>query len=170
MQVPEDWIKWVMAFHEIENLMLMKEPAEKTSMFRTFLKGQALSCFEHHLMRRLEAEDSDVPENELIELVLRDVGLEYIPKRAIRVKKNYMRQHWGLCMGLNTSVQIFVERLNDLNRNLLYFPEENPKRLDQDVIIKVLDQAKAPELFFQLACEEYVLYFHLLKNLESQRS
>jgi hypothetical protein len=30
-------------------------------------------------MRRLEAEDSEVPDNELIELVLRDVGLEYIP-------------------------------------------------------------------------------------------
>jgi hypothetical protein len=55
----EDWIKWVMAFHEIENLMPMKEPADKTRMFRTLLKGQALSCFEHHLMRRLEAEDSD---------------------------------------------------------------------------------------------------------------
>jgi hypothetical protein len=57
---PEDWIKWVMAFHEIENLMPMKEPADKTKMFRTLLKGQALSYFEHHLMRRLEAEDSDV--------------------------------------------------------------------------------------------------------------
>jgi hypothetical protein len=46
------------------------------------LKGQALSHFEYHLMRRLEEEDSDVPDNELIELVLRDVGLEYIPKHA----------------------------------------------------------------------------------------
>jgi hypothetical protein len=27
---PEDWIKWVMAFYEIENLMPMKEPANKT--------------------------------------------------------------------------------------------------------------------------------------------
>jgi hypothetical protein len=34
-------------------------------------------------MRRLEAEDSEVPDNELIELVLRDVDLEYIPNRAI---------------------------------------------------------------------------------------
>jgi hypothetical protein len=72
---PEDWIKWVMAFREIENLMPMKEPADKTKMFRTLLKGQALSYFEHHLMRRLDAEDSEAPENELIELVLRNVGL-----------------------------------------------------------------------------------------------
>jgi hypothetical protein len=77
-----------MAFREIENLMPMKEPANKTRMFRTLLKGQALSYFEHHLMRRLETEDSDVPENELIELVLRDVGLEYIPNCAIWVRKS----------------------------------------------------------------------------------
>jgi hypothetical protein len=50
-----------------------------------------------------------------------------------------------LYMGLNTSVQQFVERLNDLNRYLLYLPEENLKQLDQDEIIEILDQAKAPE-------------------------
>jgi hypothetical protein len=126
-----------MVFREIENLMVMKEPADKTRMFRTLLKGKALSYFDHHLMRRLEAEDSDVLDNELIELVLRDVGLEYIPKRAIRVQKYYMRQPRGLYMSLNTSVQQFVERLNDLNRYLLYFPEENPKKLDQDEIIEI---------------------------------
>jgi hypothetical protein len=111
-------------------------------MFRTLLKGQALSYFDHHLRRRLGAEDSDVPDNELIELVLRDVGLEYIPKRAIPAQKYYMKQSRGLYMGLNTSVQQFVERLNDLNRYLLYFPVENPKQLDQDEIIEILDQAK----------------------------
>jgi hypothetical protein len=123
---PEDWIKWVMALREIENLMPMKEPADKTRMFRTLLKAQALSYFEHHLRRRLEAEDSDIPDNELIELVLRDVGLEYIPKRAIRVQKYNMRQPGVYIWVFNTSVQQYVKRLNDLNRYLLYFPEENP--------------------------------------------
>jgi hypothetical protein len=92
-------------------------------------------------VRRLEAENSDVHDNELIELVLRDVGLEYIPKRAICMQKYYMRR--DLYMGLITFVQQFVERLNDLNRYLLYFPEENPKQLDQDEIIEILDQVKA---------------------------
>jgi hypothetical protein len=46
-------------------------------------------------------------------------------------------------MGLNKSVQQFVERLNDLKRYLLYFPEENPKQLDQDEINEILDHAKA---------------------------
>jgi hypothetical protein len=76
----------------------------------------------------LDAEDSEVLDNELIELVLRDVGLEYIPKRAIHVQKYYMRQPRGLYMGINTSVQKFVERLNDFNRYLLYLPEEIPKQ------------------------------------------
>jgi hypothetical protein len=84
---PEDWIKWVMAFCEIENLMPMKEPADKTRMFWTLLNGQALSYFEHHLMRRLEAKDSEIPDNELKGLVLRDVGLEYIPKHTICMQK-----------------------------------------------------------------------------------
>jgi hypothetical protein len=47
-------------------------------------------------MRRLEAEDSNVPDNDLIELVLRDVGLEYIPKPTMHVQKYYMRQLRGL--------------------------------------------------------------------------
>jgi negative regulator of genetic competence, sporulation and motility len=51
----EDWIKWVMAFREIENLIPMKEHADKTRMFRTLLKGQGLSYFEHHLRERLES-------------------------------------------------------------------------------------------------------------------
>jgi hypothetical protein len=122
----------------------------------------------------LEAEDSDVPDNELIELVLSDVGLENIPKRAIRMKKYYMRQRRGLYMGLNTSVQQFVERLNDLNHYLLYFPEENPKA-------KQLDQDKAwdPEWheamvnanigMFEMTYEESVSYFKRLENLEKIR-
>jgi hypothetical protein len=80
----------------------MKELADKTRMFRTLLKGQALSYFEHHLMRRLEAEDSEVPDNELIELVLREVGLEYIPKHAIHVQSITL-------MGVNMSLQQFRE-------------------------------------------------------------
>jgi hypothetical protein len=76
----------LMIFREIENLIPMKEPLDKTRMFQTLLKGQALFYFEHHLMSRLEAENSDLPDYQLIEivkLVLRDVGLEYIPQRAI---------------------------------------------------------------------------------------
>jgi hypothetical protein len=72
-----------MAIQEIENMMPMKEPDDKTSMFRALLKARALSYFEHHLRRRLEAEDSEIPVNDLIELVLRDVGSEYIPKGVI---------------------------------------------------------------------------------------
>ena len=39
---PEEWIKWLMSFFEIENLMPVKEPADKTKMFQALLKGQVL--------------------------------------------------------------------------------------------------------------------------------
>jgi hypothetical protein len=84
-------------------------------------------------------------------------------------------------MDLNTSVQKFIERLNDLNCYLLYFPEENPKQLDRDEIIEILDQAKAryPEwheammnaniVIFEITYEESVSYFKHLENLEKSR-
>jgi hypothetical protein len=72
-----------MTIREFENLMPMKEPADKTRVFQNLLQGQALSYFEYHLMKRLETEASDVPDNEMIELDFRDVGLEYITNRAI---------------------------------------------------------------------------------------
>jgi hypothetical protein len=68
--------------------------------------------------------------------------------------------------------------LNDLNRYLLYFPEENPKQLDQDEIIEILDQAKAPEWheamvnanidIFEMSYEESVS-FKCLESLEKIR-
>jgi hypothetical protein len=82
-------------------------------------------------------------------------------------------------MGVNTSVQKNLESLNDLNRYLLYFPEENPKQLDQDEIIEILDQAKAPEWneaminstidIFKMNYEESISYLKRLKNLEKIR-
>jgi hypothetical protein len=111
-----------------------------------------------------------------------NTSVEYIPKQAICMQKYYMRQLSGLYMGLNMSVQEFVERLNDLNRYLLYFPEENPKELDQDEIIEILDQAKArdPEWhevmlnanvdIFEISYEESVSYFKRLENLEMIKS
>jgi hypothetical protein len=61
-------------FCVIENLMPKKESTDKTKIFLNLLKGQALSYFEHHLKRRLEAEDSELPDDKLIELVLRYIG------------------------------------------------------------------------------------------------
>jgi hypothetical protein len=115
------------------------------------LKEQALSYFEHHLMGRVEAEDSELPDNDLIELVIRDIGLEYITKRNITCKSIILDKIGVLHIGLNTSIQEFLEnqRLNDLNRYLLYFPEEHPKQLDQDEIIQILDYSKVliPEFY-----------------------
>jgi hypothetical protein len=69
--------------------------------------------------------------------------------------------------------------MNVLNRYLLYFPEEHPKQLDQDKIIEISDQAKAPEWheamvnaninIFEISYEEYTSYFKLFENLEKIR-
>jgi hypothetical protein len=48
-------------------------------------------------------------------------------------------------MGPTMSVQQFVESLNELNRNLLYFTEECPTPLVRDEIIQILDQAQSSE-------------------------
>jgi hypothetical protein len=85
-----------MAFREIEYLMPMKEPDDKTRIYWNLMKCQALSYFEHHLRRRLETEDSELLDNEIIKLVLRDIGLKYIPKHTIGVQKYYMRHPRGV--------------------------------------------------------------------------
>jgi hypothetical protein len=84
-------------------------------------------------------------------------------------------------MGLNTSVQQFVESLNDLNCYRLYFPEEHSKQLDQNEIVEILDQGKAVDSewheamvnanidIFEMSYEESVSYFKQLKNLEKIR-
>jgi hypothetical protein len=83
----------LISFCEIEKLMPLKEPADKTRIFQILLKGQGLSYFEHNLRRRLEAKYSELLDNELIELVLRElyIGLEYTHKHAIYMQKYYMR-------------------------------------------------------------------------------
>jgi hypothetical protein len=78
------------------------------------MNGQILSYFEHHLKRWLDVDDTALPDNDL--LVVRDIGLQYIPRRVICVQK-YWR---ALFMGPFTDVQQFVEMSNDLNCYLLF--------------------------------------------------
>jgi hypothetical protein len=54
----------------------LKVTSNKTKMFRTLLKDQALSYFEHHLRNRLGAEDSEIPYNYLQEIAIRDIGVQ----------------------------------------------------------------------------------------------
>jgi hypothetical protein len=84
-------------------------------------------------------------------------------------------------MGLNLSLKQFLERLNDPNHNLLYFPGEKPVQLDQNEIIEILDQAKAmdPEWhevmvntnidILKMSYEESLSEFKCLENLEKIR-
>jgi hypothetical protein len=76
----------------------------------------------------------------------------------------------------NTSVKQFIERMNEMNRHLLNFPEEFLTQLDQDEIIEILDQAKSPDWFAPVVLENIVIiemhyeeaasYFKGHENLE----
>jgi hypothetical protein len=146
-------------------------------MLRTLLKGRDLSQFEYHLRKLLGAEDIELPDHDLLKLVIRDVRLEYISRHAIRVQKYYMRR--SLFMQLSVSVQQFVEHLNEMNCYLLYFPREFLTQLDQDGIIEIPDQSKSPEWhaamtlanidIFEMNYEEAISCFKRLKNLEKIR-
>jgi hypothetical protein len=118
--------------------MPLKEPADRTNMLCTMMKGCALSLFEYHLSKRCGCGDIETTDHELFELVIRDLGLDYISRCAIRVQKYFMSS--CLFLGPNIMVQQFVETLNELNRCLLVFPEECPTPLTQEEI----DQAKPP--------------------------
>jgi hypothetical protein len=65
--------------------MPLKETSERTKMLCTLLKGRALAQFDYHLGKRLCAEDIVLLDHELLELVIRDLGLGYISRREIRV-------------------------------------------------------------------------------------
>jgi hypothetical protein len=67
--------------------MPLKEPSDRTKMLRTMLKGRALSLLEYHLSKPCCREDIEVSDHDVLELVIRDVGLDYISRRAIRVQK-----------------------------------------------------------------------------------
>jgi hypothetical protein len=87
-----------MSFREIENLMPLKNPNHNTKMLWNLMRSQDLPYFKHHLKTRLEVEESEIPEKELIEIAIAELymGLEYIPKHAIPLQKYYMRQPRGL--------------------------------------------------------------------------
>jgi hypothetical protein len=85
-------------------------------------------------------------------------------------------------MGPTTTAQQFVERLNDLNRHLLYFSEQYPSQWNQlkhDEIIEILDDTKAPERhegmvsakvdILEMNYEEAISYFMRLEKLEKIR-
>jgi uncharacterized protein YdeI (YjbR/CyaY-like superfamily) len=69
--------------------------------------------------------------------------------------------------------------LDNFNCYLLFFPEEHSKQLDQDEIIEISDQAKAPDWLeamvntnidiFEMPYEETISYFMSFKNFEKSR-
>jgi hypothetical protein len=63
-----------MGYCDWELFMRFKEPSDRTKMLHTMLKGRALSLFEYHLSKRCG--DIETMDQELLELVIRAVGLD----------------------------------------------------------------------------------------------
>lgn len=74
-----------------------------------------------------------------MEQTLKAVGKEYLPDQASRKQRYYMR--CCLCIGPNTTVQLFYKHLNALNCYLLYFPDDSPRQLNKEDIAEILDCA-----------------------------
>ncbi len=73
----EENIRCLMGYRDLELLMPLKEPSNRTKMLCMVLKGCALSLsrslFEYHLPKRCSGEDVEVTDHELLELVIRDL-------------------------------------------------------------------------------------------------
>jgi hypothetical protein len=82
---------WLIGYCNMELLIPLKEPSARTKMLCMMLKGCALS-YDNYLSKRCGGKAIDTKDQELLELVIRDVGLDYISRRAIRVQKYYMRR------------------------------------------------------------------------------
>ena len=70
-----------------------------------------------------------------------------------------------------------MERFNELNRYLLFFPEKWPTPLTQDELIEILDQTKTTHWheamdsadIFEMDYESAISYFIRLENLDQIR-
>jgi lysophospholipid acyltransferase (LPLAT)-like uncharacterized protein len=62
----------------------LKEPLRKTKVIFTWLNGSALSQFEYSSRKSLSAEAVEFSDSYLLEIVIKDLGFEYISRRDIR--------------------------------------------------------------------------------------
>jgi hypothetical protein len=65
--LPEELIKWLMAYRDLEVMMPLKETSERTKMLWTLLKRRALAQFDYHLSKSGIAEDFELPDHERLE-------------------------------------------------------------------------------------------------------
>jgi hypothetical protein len=84
--------------------LILKSPKVTMIVIAITVKRQ----LRHHFGVLQTCHQLEIPDHDLPELVIRNVGLEYISRRAIRLQKYYMRRcHF---MGPSVSVQQNVER------------------------------------------------------------
>jgi hypothetical protein len=68
-------IKCLMRYKDIKTSLPLKDPMEEAKVLRTYLKGSAYAQFEYHLRKRLGAKNVQIPDTDLLEIFIEDVGL-----------------------------------------------------------------------------------------------
>jgi hypothetical protein len=96
----EDWIKYLLDWYpsvRMRTWFSWSNLLTRPECFGLWWRFKTHGYSENHFRKRLEAEDSELPCNELLEQMLGAlyIGLELMPKRAIRVQKYYWRQSRG---------------------------------------------------------------------------
>jgi hypothetical protein len=88
----EMYPRWLIVYRDMELLMPLKEPSDRFKILCKMLKGRVFSPLDYNLSKRCGSEDIAVTDHELLELVIRVLGLGYTSRRSTRVQKYYMRK------------------------------------------------------------------------------
>ena len=170
---PEDYVKWLMAYTELEEAYPLDTPSKKIDVIRSLLKGEELLAFNTKLDtlttgargNRINPTDAHVKQ------ALNDVTLRAFRNdpHAYRRQVTYMRYHLKWTAGNFTTFQY---RLKELNNYLKYFPlranNNTPHSpLSEDVLLEIIENSKPLEYQLALLRNNYDPYDHTL-NAYSQ--
>ena len=143
---PEDYIKWLEGYKELEIVLPLEKPEHKVNVVRSILKGPYLETFNTALGEKSIT-------NKKVQEALNKVTLKAFnnDRNAYRRQVQYMRYH----LYFNTSnFKSFEHRLKQLNKYLSYFPippgKTEVEPLPEDQLIEIIDNAKPLEYHQQM--------------------
>ena len=150
---PEDYVKWMEGYKELEIMKPLTKPLEKLKVVRSILKGSYLETF-----------NSKIPEavaeltEENVEAALGAVALKAFKNdpHAYRRQVQYMRYHLYFTTSNFTP---FLHHLRQMNQFLRFFPvppqKKKVKSLPDDQLIEIIDNAKPLEYHQQMLQNNY---------------
>ena len=154
----EEWIKWRIQVNDLIKMYgLDEDDPKRGKVIYSLLKGKAADWYVHHYRHLSEEnktreEDDRWSEDQILKRVLWHMSCQVFDRRvkswrsAARKQKSYMRN--SIYMG-DMDPEDFLERLEELNKFLCYFPvdkgdgrQKYAKPFKQDELLEILDHAK----------------------------